>query len=96
MASNFRIMTDRRSDCLHLKLAGDFDGSSACELINMITNDHGKASRIFIHCESLKKIYPFGRNILLIEIGTLGKELPALFFTGTKAVLIAPEGNVVH
>lgn len=34
MAANFRISTHRNSENLHLKLYGDFDGTSAHELIN--------------------------------------------------------------
>jgi hypothetical protein len=33
MASNFRIFIDKNSDCVGLKLAGDFDATSAYELI---------------------------------------------------------------
>jgi hypothetical protein len=34
MASNFRIFAHRNSDSLHLKPAGDFDGTSAFELLD--------------------------------------------------------------
>jgi hypothetical protein len=38
MASNFRIYCHQNKDNLHLKLMGDFDGSSAYELINTLKN----------------------------------------------------------
>ena len=41
MASNFQIYSFKTRDSLHLKLAGDFDGSSAYELINTLA-EHGK------------------------------------------------------
>ncbi len=34
MAANFRIAIHRNDDNLHLQVIGDFDGSSAWELIN--------------------------------------------------------------
>ena len=40
MASNFQIFSYKTKDSLHLKLAGDFDGSSAHELINKLL-EHG-------------------------------------------------------
>jgi len=43
MASNFRIFLQQNSDNLHVKLSGDFDGSSAHQLINMIKNYNGRA-----------------------------------------------------
>jgi len=38
MAANFRISVHRSSDSLHMKLMGDFDGSSAWELLNVLRN----------------------------------------------------------
>lgn len=90
MASNFRISTRRKNDSLHLKLAGDFDGSSACELLNVIRKDRRKVARIFIHCDSLKHIHPFGRSVLHSEMSDLGKDPPFLHFTGDNAGHIAP------
>ena len=42
-------MTRGISDNLHLKLTGDFDGSSAYEPINLLKNYGGIVRRIFIH-----------------------------------------------
>jgi len=39
MAANFQIVSYKTRDSLHLKLNGDFDGTSAYELINTI-KDH--------------------------------------------------------
>lgn len=58
MASNFRISTHRSSESLHLKLVGDFDGSSAFELINVLKKNWNGAYRVFIHTDSLKDINP--------------------------------------
>jgi len=49
MASRFRIFLHQNSDNLHLKLSGEFDGSSAYQLINAIKNHNGKAGNIYVH-----------------------------------------------
>jgi len=63
MAINFRIVRHQNSDNLHLKLLGDFDGTSADELINTLLSckrDHGK---VFIHTSGLKSMHPFGAEL---------------------------------
>jgi hypothetical protein len=47
MAVNFKIRTSRAGDALHLNLAGDFDGSSAWKLLNIMA-DNGLDTRRFI------------------------------------------------
>jgi hypothetical protein len=41
MATNFKISSHRTESKLHLNLAGDFDGSSAFELLNMLKDNFG-------------------------------------------------------
>ena len=48
MASNFKILVHRNSDSLHLKLVGDFDGTSAHELLNSLTKNARGVRRVFI------------------------------------------------
>ena len=36
MAANFRILVHKNNKIIHLKLSGDFDGTSAYELINLL------------------------------------------------------------
>ena len=62
MASNFKVLKQKRKGNLHLKLSGAFDGSSACELVNIL-NDHEKdVMKIFINTSSLSAINSFGIN----------------------------------
>ena len=49
MASNFRIFIDKDSDCVGLKLAGDFDATSAYELINTMKKLPENTVTIAIH-----------------------------------------------
>ena len=82
MASNFHIFSYKTRDSLHLKLAGDFDGSSAHELINMLI-EHGRGFyQIFIDTNDLKTIHPFGRDVFQKKIGNFKKQFRNLIFLG--------------
>ena len=91
MAANFRIAVHRNNDNLHLKLLGDFDGSSACELINVLKKHFRGVFRVIIHTNSLKKIYPFGRDTFQQNLLGLKNQEDHILFTGEKANQIAPE-----
>jgi len=82
MASNFQIYSFKTRDSLHLKLAGDFDGSSAYELINTLT-EHGKGFyEIFIDTSDLKTIHPFGKDVLQKNLSSSNKLYRNLVFIG--------------
>jgi len=91
MAANFRISVHRNSDNLHLKLMGDFDGSSACELLNVLKKSAAGVYRVIIHTNCLKNIYPFGRDTFQESLRQR-KDYPVrILFTGENASQIAPE-----
>ena len=94
MASNFRISVHRDNDSLHLKLAGDFDGSSAFELLNALKDNMHGARRVIIHTRSLKDTHPFGIRILESHLRDLDRFVCEIIFTGEKAKLIAPEKDM--
>lgn len=71
MAANFHILVNHRTNSLHLKLGGDFDGTSACELLHMLEKIGHKKRKIIIDTNGLKRIYPFGRE-------TFWKKLPSI------------------
>ena len=90
MASNFQIFAFKTNDSLHLKLAGDFDGSSAHELINTLTM-HGTGSwDIFIDTNNLKTIHPFGRDVFNKNLNGIKKQLKNLIFVGANKHKIVP------
>ncbi len=91
MASNFRISVHRNSDTLHLKLMGDFDGSSAWELLNMLKKSVNGVFRVIIHTNSLKNIYPFGRDTFQQNLRDMNRRSFHILFTGEHASEIAPE-----
>jgi len=63
MASNFQLLSYRNKDSLHLQLYGDFDGSSAHELINTLKKNGKEFIQIFIDTNDLDKLYPFGLDV---------------------------------
>ena len=93
MASNFKISTHQNSDSIHLKLVGDFDGTSAWELLNILKKGCRSVSKIFIHCSCLSQIDPFGRDVFRNNIPSVMKPSVIPLFTGENATQIAPEGS---
>ncbi len=91
MATNFRILTHRNSENLHLKLMGDFDGNAAHELLKAIKKNAHHTSRVFIHTSCLREIHPFGLTVFHENLSFL-KGLPlTLVFTGDHAARLKPE-----
>ena len=90
MTSNFRIALYRDSDILHVKLIGDFDASSAFELLNTLTRDAPKTSKVFIHCSSLNEIYPFGVAVFHNNLDEIKEHSKKIVFTGENASQLAP------
>lgn len=82
MASNFRIFRHRTRDSLHLKLDGDFDGNSAHELINALTEYGTGFFQIFIDINDLKKIHPFGKDVFQKNLSRFSNGLGNLVFIG--------------
>jgi hypothetical protein len=89
MASNFGIAVDKNSDSFGLKLAGDFDATSAYELINAIKKVPEDAVRISIHTNGLKKIYPFGLDIFHKIMRSLNGQSTKIVFTGDYAAQLS-------
>jgi len=92
MSSNFKIFSHRNSDNLHLKLVGDFDGSSAFELIHTLEKHNVNTGRVFIHTCSLSSVHPFGLNVFQRN-ASIKKLSQSLAFTGEYGAAIAPQGS---
>jgi anti-anti-sigma regulatory factor len=93
MATNFRISVHRNSDNLHLKLSGDFDGTSAHEVLNLLKRNCRGTSRVFIHTNALNHIHPFGQSVFRKNLGFLHGQPVVLSFTGEHSALLSPEEN---
>ena len=82
MASDFQIFSDKTRDSLHLKLSGDFDGSSAHELFNTLIKYDTGFWEIFIDTNNLKNIHPFGRDVFQKKLSNLKQRFNNLIFIG--------------
>jgi hypothetical protein len=94
MALSFRIVMHENSENLHLRLVGDFDGSSASELLEVLKDKASTAQKVFIHTGSLGEIHPFGQGVFEKRSSELREELQKIYFTGDKAQLIAPDQSL--
>lgn len=63
MASNFVINQNRKHGNLYIELKGDFDGSSAMQLLVCLNNCPSGTNRIIINTDGLKDIHAFGRMV---------------------------------
>jgi len=84
MASNFEVSVYKKSKGFGLKLVGDFDATSAYELIYAIKKLPEDITKIFIHTDGLKDISPFGLDVFQRNMSPLGLSRK-LVFTGNKA-----------
>ena len=82
MANNFHMVTLKTTETLHIKLTGDFDGSSAYELINTLADNQNKYYQIFINTAELKNIHPFGRDVLQRRLSEFMDKGPGIIFIG--------------
>jgi hypothetical protein len=89
MASTFRILSHETRNSLHLKLTGDFDGSSAHELINTLIERGTGFYQIFIDTNDIKTIHPFGRDVFQKKLGSFNKQFSNLIFIGGNEHKIA-------
>ena len=90
MAANFQMFSYKTRDCLHLKLEGDFDGSSAHQLINTLIEHSAGLWDIFIDTNNLKTIHPFGIDVFQKNFNGIKKQLKNLIFVGANKHKIAP------
>lgn len=71
MAMNFRIVRLKSNNTIHLTLDGDFDGTSAHELINALKSFRSDERRVVIHTNGLKSVHPFGQVVLFRNLSGL-------------------------
>jgi len=71
---------------------GDFDGSSAHQLINILKEQNGNVSNIFIHTCNLSSMDPFGVEVFQksFSVNSLSDRLT---FTGEYGDEMALEGS---
>jgi stage II sporulation protein AA (anti-sigma F factor antagonist) len=83
MAANFRVNTKEISNqSMALQLFGDFDASSACELINAIDQSVKRSSKVAIDTNGLKTINAFGLDVFLLRMSKLNNTRADIKVTG--------------
>lgn len=83
MAKNFRVCTkESGNQSLALQLFGDFDASSACELINVLEESVKRSSKVAIDTDGLRTINAFGLNVFLPRMSWLNKTRADIEVTG--------------
>ena len=82
MANNFKFQSSRIRDRIRLKLYGDFDGSSACELINVLKNNRNGSNQILIDTNNLNTIHPFGMDVFRRNLSNLDIKKNNITITG--------------
>jgi stage II sporulation protein AA (anti-sigma F factor antagonist) len=90
MAAYFEISEDKKSEIHGLKLAGDFDGTSAYELVYAIKKLPKEILKISIHTDGLRHISPFGVDVFRKNMSPLDGRFRKIAFTGNMASHIAP------
>ena len=92
MARNFRIRVTRSADqSLGLKLFGDFDGSSACELLNVLNQGVKTNSKVAIDTDGLRTINAFGLDVVLPRIARLNRGRADIVVTGRFSGIFTEE-----
>jgi len=90
MAHNFKMSIHHTVDKLYIRLIGDFDGSSAWELINAIRENLNNSKCIHIDTGKLQKVYPFVREVFKNKLLNVKDTRIRIQFSGPNAFQIAP------
>lgn len=89
MAADFEIKISENKDGFSLKLEGDFDATSAYELIYAIKKLPERTENIHIHTNGLKKIHSFGLDVLNGFVNSLNGQSTRIVFTGRNAAQLS-------
>jgi anti-anti-sigma regulatory factor len=82
MSPKFELSGHRTNNILHLQLAGEFDGSSACELVQKIIQEGSGTSQVLVDTSEVRAIHPFGKTVLQNHLGQVTRKAIDLTFTG--------------
>ncbi|WP_419662203.1 hypothetical protein Dvar_26520 [Desulfosarcina variabilis str. Montpellier] len=83
MAKNFHVSSKEISkQSLALQLFGDFDATSACELMDILADVVKKNDRIAINTDGLKTVNAFGLDVFVPRMGKLARRWTDIKITG--------------
>jgi stage II sporulation protein AA (anti-sigma F factor antagonist) len=83
MAKHFQINArETAQQGLSLQLLGDFDGSSACELIHFIDQFSQRPKKVAIETDGLRTVNTFGLDVFLPTMMRLSRNGTDIVFRG--------------
>ncbi len=83
MAKNFRILSRQESNrSIRIQLRGDFDGTSAHELANVLNKYGASYPKVEIDTEGLRSIDGFGLDVIIVRLKSLPRAHARIIFTG--------------
>ena len=83
MAKNFRVCEkESKNQSIALQLFGDFDASSACELINVLDESIKKNIKVAIDTNGLRTINAFGLDVFFSRMPCLNNTRANIEVTG--------------
>jgi ABC-type transporter Mla MlaB component len=86
MANNFKLLSKKIKDRIRLQLYGDFDGSSACELINILKDNRNNSHQIYIDTNNLATVHPFGMEVFKKSLSVLRININNITITGKHKI----------
>lgn len=95
MSTNFQVVFEKKNRDLHVKTRGDFDGTSACRLIDLLRQKYDGKGKVIIDTQHLRKVYPFGCSTFQCRLNMSRVPAKQLVFEGEKGFDIAPRGSKV-
>ena len=96
MASNFGIATEKKGDGFVMKLQGDFDATSAYELIYAIKKLPDKTVKISIYTNGVKDIHPYGLEVFHRNMRPFAGQYTKIVFTGNNASKLSLGNSQYH
>ena len=92
MAKNFRIIfSEKNNRLIRIHLHGDFDGTSAHELINILGKYLAIYPKVAIDTEGLKSINTFGLDVLSTRLKSLQRPYARIAFSGRYQSIFTTE-----
>lgn len=83
MAKNFRIREKTKNDrSVAIKLSGDFDATSAFELIHVLDERVKHATKVAIDTDELRTINRFGVEVIRPRLSMLSRRQAEIQMTG--------------
>ena len=89
MSLTFQIESKKHDGDWHINPVGDFDGSSAWELINLLVDKYKGEERVLIETRNLRTVSPFGCSMFQCQCRIPAKRI---MFKGEKGHALAPKG----